>query len=111
VPLLIRDIRPDESDALGRLLVEVYAGLAGFPTPREQPRYYEMLARIGEFTDKKDARVLVATDGDAVLGGVVYFGEMSQYDYERMGFRRTPDRDFMQAALPVFGFEQPLRDA
>lgn len=78
--LTIRDLRPEEFGALGRLMVEVYSSLEGFPTPQEQPRYYELLANIGSFAEKPGARVLVALDakGDLV-GGVVYFGDMAQY--------------------------------
>ncbi len=77
--LTIRDLRPTEADALGRLMVEVYSSLEGFPTPDEQPRYYELLAHIGDFTQKKDARVLVALAGEELVGGVVYFGDMAEY--------------------------------
>ena len=78
--LTIRDLQPSERAALGRLMVEVYAGLDGFPTPADQPKYYEMLADIGSFADKPSTRVLVAisTEG-ALVGGVVYFGDMAQY--------------------------------
>ena len=80
MPLTIRDLRPDEHEALGKLMVEVYSGLAGFPTPAEQPRYYEMLANIGAFADKPGARVLVALTAEGQLaGGVVYFADMAQY--------------------------------
>lgn len=78
--LTIRDLRRNEFDALGRLMVEVYSNLEGFPTPDEQPRYYEMLANIGGFTDKRGARVFVAVSAqDDLIGGVVYFGDMSEY--------------------------------
>ncbi|MHA6204768.1 GNAT family N-acetyltransferase [Dyella soli] len=166
-PLTIRDIRHDEHGPLGQLMVEVYSQLEGFPSPVEQPRYYEMLANIGDFATKVDTRVLVAMTGDGLLvGGVVYFGDMAAYGsggtatavtrasgirllgvsplargmgvgralteacirlardkrharvvlhtteamrvawsmYERLGFERTLDLDFMQGALPVFGF-------
>ena len=80
MPLTIRDLRPNESDALGRLLVEVYSSLEGFPTPEEQPHYYELLANIGRFTEKRDARVLVALSAEGeLMGGVVYFGDMAEY--------------------------------
>ena len=171
--LIIRDVRPEECAALGQLLVDVYARLEGFPSPQEQPRYYAMLADIGDFATKKDARVLVALDADGtLLGGVVYFGDMAQYGsggtatsvtdaagmrllgvspvargkgvgrrlteaciaaarvqgharivlhtteamrqawemYERLGFRPAHELDFMQGALPVFGFSLALRD-
>ena len=35
-PFTLRDLRPEESDALGALMAEVYAQLEGFPTPQEQ---------------------------------------------------------------------------
>jgi GNAT superfamily N-acetyltransferase len=168
----IRDIYPEEHQPLGRLMVGVYSQLEGFPTPADQPRYYEMLANIGAFAAKPDARVLVAASPDGELwGGVVYFGDMSEYGsagaatlereasgirllgvqhavrgrgvgralslacielarekghrcvvlhttqpmrvawtlYESLGFRRAADLDFMQEALPVFGFRLPLR--
>ena len=79
-PLTIRDFQPGEYDALGRLMVQVYSGLEGFPTPLEQPHYYELLANIGRFAERPGTRVLVAVDGDGALaGGVVYFGDMAQY--------------------------------
>jgi ribosomal protein S18 acetylase RimI-like enzyme/catechol 2,3-dioxygenase-like lactoylglutathione lyase family enzyme len=163
----IRDLRPGESEALGRLLVQAYSQLEGFPTPAEQPRYYEMLANIGSFAAKPDTRVLVAvSDDEKLLGGVVYFADMAQYGsggaatavtnasgirllgvdpalrkcgagkaltqacialarerghaqvilhttqamkiawglYEKLGFERSPDLDFAQQELQVFGF-------
>jgi GNAT superfamily N-acetyltransferase len=169
-PLIIRDIQPNEFEQLGQLMVDVYSRLPGFPTPEEQPRYYEMLANIGDFTQKKDARVLVAVHGKVLVGGVVYFGDMARYGsggtatsvthasgirllgvrpsarglgvgralteacidlarekhharvvlhtteamrvawgmYERLGFERALDLDFMQGELPVFGFSLVL---
>ncbi|HJU84671.1 MAG TPA: GNAT family N-acetyltransferase [Holophagaceae bacterium] len=78
--LTIRDLQEDEHDELGELMVEVYSKLEGFPTPAEQPAYYRMLADIGRFAGKKDARVLVAITADQELaGGVVYFGDMAEY--------------------------------
>ena len=78
--LTIRDLRPNEFDALGRMMVEVYSRLEGFPTPPEQPHYYEMLANIGRFADKASTRVLVASSAEGELvGGVVYIGDMAEY--------------------------------
>lgn len=76
----IRDLRPNEFDALGRLLVEIYSNLDGFPTPEQQPRYYQLLANAGRFTEKPGTRVLgaVSPKGE-VLGALVYFGDMAQY--------------------------------
>lgn len=167
----IRDLRPDERDALGRLMVGVYSQLQGFPTPQEQPRYYDMLANIGSFAEKAGTRVLVAVaPGGGLAGGIVYFSDMAGYGsggiatsirnasgirllgvdprcrnagvgkalahacialareqghaqvvlhttqamriawglYERLGFQRSEDLDFLQQDLPVFGFRLKL---
>lgn len=78
--LTIRDLRQNEFEALGQLMVEVYSNLEGFPKPDEQPRYYELLAGIGRFTEKREARVLVAVSAvEELVGGVVYFGDMAEY--------------------------------
>jgi len=172
--LQIREIREEEFTTLGQLMVAVYSQLEGFPTPEEQPQYYEMLAQIGTFSARKDATVLVALAGEKdLVGGVVYFGDMAQYGsggtatavtnasgirllgvrpdargmgvgralteaciqlareaghaevvlhttqamqvawklYERMGFERSTDLDFLQGELPVFGFRLRLDGA
>jgi GNAT superfamily N-acetyltransferase len=171
--LQIRAIRQEEFEVFGQLLVDVYSSLPGFPTPAEQPDYYQMLANIGSFAEKKDAQVLVAILDDCCLvGGVVYFGDMAEYGsggiattvrdaagirllgvspkhrrlgtgkaltlaciqlaqehghsqvilhttkamqvawqlYERLGFQRSPDLDFLQGELPVFGFRLRLNE-
>lgn len=80
VAFAIRDLRPGEAPALGRLLVDVYSRLEGFPGPEEQPGYYRMLAGIGDFAERDGVRVLVAcAPTGELLGGVVYFGDMAQY--------------------------------
>ena len=78
--LTIRDARTDEFTAIGRLLVEVYSGLAGFPTPAEQPPYYELLENIGRLAAKPQARLLVAvTPQGELAGSIAYFGDMAHY--------------------------------
>jgi ribosomal protein S18 acetylase RimI-like enzyme len=172
-PFTIRDLRRDEHVALGELMVRVYASLDGFPAPHEQPRYYELLANIGQFTERPGARVLVAvTPQEELAGGVVYFGDMAQYGsggiatnvkdasgirllavdprfrgsgtgkaltaecirlardaghsqvilhttaamqtawkmYERIGFVRAEELDFLQEGFPVYGFRLRLED-
>ena len=80
IGVTVRDARPDEFGVLGKLLVGVYSSLDGFPTPAQQPHYYELLANIGHFTRKPGARVLAAVTPTGELGGgVVYFGDMTQY--------------------------------
>jgi GNAT superfamily N-acetyltransferase len=172
--LTIRDIAPSEFESLGALMVRVYSGLEGFPTPLEQPKYYELLASIGRFTERPGARVLVAVAHvGELVGGIVYFGDMTQYGsggiastienasgirllgvdprfrgagagkaltnacialargqghsqvilhttaamrvawslYEKLGFVRAEELDFLQEGYPVYGFRLQLRAA
>ncbi len=124
---VIREAWPEAFDDLGRLMVQVYSSLEGFPGPEVQPTYYDLLAHIGQMAGKPGARRLVATEGEDLLGGVVFFSDMAQYGsggtatrernasgfrllavawalYEKLGFERSPDLDFEQGTLPVFGF-------
>lgn len=76
----IQDASPAQAAALGQLLVQVYAALPGFPSPAEQPGYYEMLARVGTLAERPRTQVRVALDAaGSVRGGLVYFGDMAQY--------------------------------
>jgi pimeloyl-ACP methyl ester carboxylesterase/ribosomal protein S18 acetylase RimI-like enzyme len=75
----IRDARSEEFDAVGRLMVEAYSSLDGFPKQDAQPAYFDTLKRIGEQAKKPGVRVLVACKDSALLGAVVYFSDMSQY--------------------------------
>ncbi|MEP3389695.1 MAG: GNAT family N-acetyltransferase [Reichenbachiella sp.] len=167
----IRDAKTDEFELIGQLMVSVYAQLHGFPSPKEQPKYYEKLSHVGALTEQKETRLLVAVSDKGIIGGaVVYFGDMKDYGsggiatqeqdaagfrllavdleyrgqglgqlltqtcidrakaakktrlvihstkamqiawamYEKMGFERAPDLDFMQGNLPVFGFRLQL---
>ena len=76
----IRNAKPSEFEALGKLMVLVYSQLDGFPKPDEQPAYYTMLTNIGDFTTKPQTELLVAvSDDNKLLGGVVYFSDMQYY--------------------------------
>lgn len=170
--LQIREIRKQECAAIGRLMVDVYSHLEGFPSPREQPDYYEMLENIGSFNERDSTTVFVAlSEWEQLLGGVVYFNDMAAYGsggtathetnasgirllgvsanargagvgkalteacikqaredqnaqvilhttqameiawglYERLGFERSTDLDFLQQGFPVFGFRLQLK--
>jgi pimeloyl-ACP methyl ester carboxylesterase/GNAT superfamily N-acetyltransferase len=168
--LEIRDARPEEFEEIGRLEVEAYSRLDGFPGKDVQPTYYDALARIGEQAAKPGVRLIVACEGSALVGVVVYFSDMDHYGsggtarfernasgfrflavdpkaqrrgvakaliercvemaeanghrcvvihstepmrvarslYERRGFRRAPDLDFLQGGLPVSGYRLML---
>ncbi|WP_162425577.1 GNAT family N-acetyltransferase [Pontibacter pudoricolor] len=167
----IHNAHPSEFPEIGKLMVQVYSQLEGFPKESEQPAYYSMLYNIGEFTNKPETEVLVAigTD-DKIEGAVVYFGDMQYYGsggtatqernaagfrllavapaargkglgklltlecirkakatnqlqliihstkamqtawqmYERLGFERAEELDFLQQELPVYGFRLQL---
>jgi ribosomal protein S18 acetylase RimI-like enzyme len=77
----IREAREDEHEALGRLVAEAYAALAGMPGPDEQPGYYAMLRDVGARVRNPAIHVLVAIDGDqdAPLGCVDVIDDMSAY--------------------------------
>jgi pimeloyl-ACP methyl ester carboxylesterase/ribosomal protein S18 acetylase RimI-like enzyme len=77
--LEIRDARPEEFEAIGRLMVEAYSSLDGFPKQDAQPAYYDTLKRIGEQATKPGVRVLVACEEGALVGAVVYFSDMAHY--------------------------------
>lgn len=77
--IIISQAKPEEHKAIGQLMVEVYSNLPGFAAPVEQPEYYEMLAKIGEFAKKESVELLVAKEGEQLLGAVVYVGDMKDY--------------------------------
>ncbi|MDE2156842.1 MAG: N-acetyltransferase [Xanthomonadaceae bacterium] len=104
--LTIRDLAAAEADTLGQLLVRVYSGLDGFPTPAQQPGYYDMLLNIGLFTQKSETRVLVALTREGTLaGGVVYFGDMASYG---AGGPATQARN--ASGIRLLGVEPSLRN-
>ncbi len=94
-PLVIRDARADEFEAIGRMMVAVYSGLDGFPKPETQPDAYKALAGIGDEAAKPDARLLVALEKERIAGAVVFYANMAAYrpggtaphEIEAAGFR------------------------
>ena len=76
----VRNAKPEEFAEIGKLMVQVYSQLEGFPKENEQPDYYKMLANIGELTNKPETELLVAVSAqNKIAGGVVYFGDMKYY--------------------------------
>ena len=167
----LRNAHVSEFVEIGKLMVQVYSQLEGFPKESEQPEYYKMLASIGELTKKPGTELLVAVSPEGrIAGGVVYFSDMQYYGsggtatkeknasgfrllavdptmrghgvgklltyecirkakdkkhfhlvihttkamqtawqmYEKIGFKRSEDLDFIQEELPVFGFRLSL---
>lgn len=77
---IVRNAKPEEFEAIGKLMVQVYSQLEGFPKESEQPNYYKMLANIGELANKPETELLVAVSPDEKIAGtVVYFGDMKHY--------------------------------
>lgn len=76
----IRNARAEEFETIGKLMVDVYAQLDGFPKPGEQPAYYNMLSNIGEFTKKPGTELLVAVSNEErIAGALVHFSDMQYY--------------------------------
>lgn len=76
----VRNASPSEFEEIGKLMVNVYSQLDGFPKESEQPAYYKMLANIGELITKPGTELLVAVStAGSIAGAVVYFGDMKFY--------------------------------
>ena len=65
----IRNAKPEEYQYIGALMVKVYSALDGFPKPHQHPKYYEMLANVGDLTAKPGTELLVAVSSDNVIRG------------------------------------------
>ncbi len=164
----IKNAKQGSLKTIGQLMVQVYSQLEGFPSPGDQPKYYEMLANVGLLTETLGTEILVAYgEKDEVMGAVVYFDDMKNYGsggiatqiknaagfrllavnsdfrglgigkalsiacidkakqqgrqqliihttnamkvawgmYEKLGFVRSEELDFLQKGFPVFGFK------
>ena len=76
----IRNARPDEYSDIGKLMVDAYSNLDGFPKEASQPMYYKMLRNVGDLTQKPKTEILVAVSPEGkIVGAVVYFGDMEYY--------------------------------
>ena len=76
----VRNATTGEFEEIGKLMVQVYSQLEGFPKESEQPNYYKMLAHVGELTNKPETELLVAVSSDSkIAGAVVYFSDMKYY--------------------------------
>ncbi len=102
---IIREAKPSEFNEIGNLLVLVYSQLKGFPSPEEQPVYYERLQQIGQFTDYPNTKLMVAVTPEGNIGGgVVYFGDMSYY-----GSGGTATKETNASGFRLLGVDPALR--
>jgi len=60
----VRNAVPGEFEEIGKLMVQAYSQLEGFPKESEQQNYYNMLANIGEVTTKPGTELLIALSPD-----------------------------------------------
>ncbi len=91
---------PDEFSEIGELLVQVYSQLEGFPKPKNQPKYYDMLLNVGVLTNKPETELLVAiTQENRIAGAVVYFGDMKYYGSGGSATKETCSSGFRLLAV------------
>ena len=83
---IIREALEWEFKELGQLMVAVYSSLEGFPSPEQQPTYYQMLTNIGQITGKPGTKLLVAVAGNKLVGGVVFFSAIIGVCYSHSFF-------------------------
>lgn len=78
--LIIRNAMPEEFTAIGKLMVDVYSKLDGFPDKSELPSYYDYLANVGNLTQQENTELLTAISSkNKVVGAVVYFNDLKNY--------------------------------
>jgi GNAT superfamily N-acetyltransferase len=76
----VRNAKPIEFESVGKLMVQVFSQVEGFPKQAEQPRFYKMLENVGELTKEPATEILVAISSeDNLVGAVVYFSDMKYY--------------------------------
>lgn len=76
----VRNAKPEEHSQIGRLMIDVYSNLDGFPKPADQPHYYSMLANVGDLIRKPGTEILVAfSEKHPIAGAVVYFDDIQYY--------------------------------
>jgi GNAT superfamily N-acetyltransferase len=105
----VRNAKPGEFQLIGKLMVNVYSQLEGFPKQEEQPDYYHMLYNIGEVTGKPGAELLVAVaSNDQIVGAVVYFADMQYYGSGGTAIREKNAAGFRLLAVDAFARGQGI---
>lgn len=79
-PFALSFARADEFSQAGELMAQVYAKLDGFPSPQEQPKYYEQFENLSELTNFPGTELVIAKQKDGnIIGVVVYIADMKYY--------------------------------
>ena len=101
----VREAHPEEFARIGALMVDVYASLDGFPSPDEQPGYYDLLANIGDLTSNPSTKLIVAVSKSGHIGGaVLYLGDMKYY-----GSGRTAPKERHAAGFRLLAVDPATR--
>ncbi|HWO73530.1 MAG TPA: GNAT family N-acetyltransferase, partial [Dehalococcoidia bacterium] len=75
IDLVIREARPSEAEAVGRLVQAAYAQYESSYPPEAWKRYFEMLGRMDGHLEK--AQVLIAEIGGRLAGSVTFYPDGS----------------------------------
>ena len=70
----VRNASPDEYSDIGKLMVDAYSNLDGFPKEASQPMYYKMLRNVGDLTQRPKTEILVAVSPEGKVVGAVVVG-------------------------------------
>jgi ribosomal protein S18 acetylase RimI-like enzyme len=98
----IRSAHPHEFSEIGKLIVEAYSQLDGFPKESDMPNYYKMMANVGELTHKPEAELLVAVSSEEkIVGAVVYFGDVQYYGSGGMATKEKNAAGFRLLAVSI----------
>jgi GNAT superfamily N-acetyltransferase len=96
----VRNANPSEFHEIGKLMIQVYSQLEGFPKEDEQPNYYKLLANVGDLTTKPKTELLVAISAEGqIAGAVVYFGDMQYYGSGGMATKEQNTSGFRLLAV------------
>lgn len=98
--LIIRNANPEEFDAIGKLMVDAYSALEGFPNAKEIPEYFDTLANIGRLTERPHTELIVAINShEEVLGAVLYISNPKYYGVSKLDMNFTATSAFRLLAV------------
>jgi len=65
----IQEAKPSDYSQLGKLMVDVYSRLEGFPSPTEIPDYCNSLRNVGDFLNSPSTKLFVAISNKGKIDG------------------------------------------